>query len=152
MAEPIDIQEVTNCTCLKARRAARHLSRLYDTALQPAGVTANQVGLLAKLFGARLRGRTGLSVGALAELVGMHPSTLSRDIKPLTEQGLISDAPDPRDGRIRNVAITKKGQTRLREAIPAWRRAQAHVQETLGYEVMLSLNALLDVTSTKLTK
>jgi DNA-binding MarR family transcriptional regulator len=121
-------------------------------ALEPAGITANQLGLLAKLLGAQLRGRAGLSIGALAELVGMQPSTLSRDIKPLIIQGLISDSANPDDRRVRNIAITKKGQTKLREAIPAWRRAQARVQDVLGYEVTLSLNALLDVASVKLVQ
>jgi len=84
--------------------------------------------------------------------MGMHPSTLSRDLKPLRNQGLVAEDLDPGDLRVRCVLITKKGQAKLRNAIPAWRRAQAHVQDVLGHEVMLSLNALLDVTSAKLAR
>jgi DNA-binding MarR family transcriptional regulator len=151
MADSINLDEVAGCSCLRARRAARQLTRLYDAALQPTGLTVNQLGLLAKLLGARKRGLNGLPVGSLAELVGMHFSTLNRDLKPLIKQGLFGDRSNPNDRRVREVFITEKGQARLGEAIPAWRRAQLHVREMLGHEVMLSLNALLDLVGAKIT-
>jgi DNA-binding MarR family transcriptional regulator len=80
----------------------------------------------------------------------MHFSTLNRDIKPLIKQGLLSDRANPKDRRIREVFITETGQTRLRDAIPAWRRAQLHVHDALGHEVSLSLNALLDLVNAKI--
>ena len=150
MADEIDVREVSGCTCLRARRAARQLSRLYDSALEPAGITVNQLGLLAKLLGASMRGPEGLSIGALADRVGMHPSTLNRDLKPLKTRGFVADGPSPRDRRVRTVRITNKGQTKLRAAVPSWRRAQAQVQDLLGIEVTLSLNGLLDLVSAKL--
>jgi len=150
MAEQIDIQAVSGCSCLRARRAARQLSRLYDKELEPVGLTVNQMGLLAKLFGASLHSDNGLPIGALAERMGMHFSTLTRDLKPLIQKRFIAKAAASDDRRIRTVFITKKGQAKLREAVPAWRRAQDHVQGVLGYEVMLSLNALLDLTSAKI--
>jgi DNA-binding MarR family transcriptional regulator len=149
MSDSIDLDEVSGCTCLRARRAARQLSRLYDSALEPAGITVNQLGLLAKLLGARRRGLSSLSIGALAERVGMHYTTLNRNLKPLKKHGLVIDALDRSDRRIRTVSITEKGRAKLAEAIPAWRRAQANVQDALGYEVMLSLNALLDLACAK---
>src|SRR5207247_8323335 len=94
MANPIDLPEVSGCTCLRARRAARQLSRLYDGALEPVGLTVNQLGLLAKLLGASMSGRASLPIGALAERMGMHPSTLSRDLKPLRNQGIVVDCLD----------------------------------------------------------
>lgn len=151
MADSINLDEVAGCSCLRARRAARQLTRLYDAELQPTGLTVNQLGLLAKLLGARRRGLSGLSVGSLAELVGMHFSTLNRDIKPLIKRGLLDDRAHASDRRIREVFITEKGQARLSEAIPAWRRAQLHVRDVLGHEVSLSLNALLDLVNAKIT-
>jgi DNA-binding MarR family transcriptional regulator len=151
MAGSIDLDEVSGCTCLRARRAARQLSRLYDSALEPVGITVNQLGLLAKLLGARIHGLNGLSVGALAERAGMHSSTLNRDLKPLEKQGFVVEAIERKDRRVRMIAITQKGQAKLGEAVPAWRRAQAQVQDVLGHEVML-LNALLDLASAKLAR
>ena len=150
MADIINLDEVANCTCLRARRAARQLTRLYDGMLQPAGITANQVGLLAKLLGAKRRGLGGMPLGLLAELVGMHFSTLNRDIKPLIKRGLLGDRPNAKDRRIREVFITERGIARLAQAIPVWRRAQMQVRDALGHEVMLSLNALLDLANEKI--
>jgi DNA-binding MarR family transcriptional regulator len=150
VADAINLDEVASCTCLRARRAARQFTRLYDVLLQPAGLTANQVGLLAKLLGAKRRGQGGVPLGFLAELVGMHFSTVNRDIKPLITQGLLGDRPNPKDRRIREVFITEKGIARLGKAIPAWRHAQLRVRDALGHEVMLSLNALLDLANTKI--
>jgi len=152
MTNPIDIQEVAGCTCLRARRAARHLSRMYDAALEPFGITVNQFGLLAKLLGARLHGHPGLSIGALADRVGMHPSTLNRDLKPLKIRKFVADAATPGDRRVRAVQITKKGEAALRQAVPAWRRAQAQVRDVLGLEVTLALNGLLDLASAKIAR
>lgn len=152
MTDQIDIREVANCTCVRARRAARHLSRIYDAALERSGLTVNQFGLLAKLLGASMHGQESLSIGALADRVGMHPSTLSRDLKPLKVRGFVAGGSNPADRRIRAVRITKKGQDALRQAVPSWRRAQSQVQGVLSLEVTLSLNGLLDLVSAKLAQ
>jgi DNA-binding MarR family transcriptional regulator len=152
MADPIDIREVSGCTCLRARRVARQLTGAYDEALKPVGLTVNQFGVLAKLYGATRGGPTGLPIGALADRVGMHPTTLNRDLKPLKAQNLIADAVEGSDRRIRAVIITPKGLAKLRKAIPLWRRAQKRLEAALGAEATRALNDLLDLASTKLGK
>jgi DNA-binding MarR family transcriptional regulator len=99
-----------------------------------------------------MHGLNGLSIGSLANRVGMHPSTLNRDIKPLKTRGFVAETKDPTDRRVRAVYITAKGESKLRESIPLWRRAQALVQDELGHEVVLSLNALLDLVSAKIVQ
>ncbi len=42
-----------------------------------------QFGLLANLLGASFRRPDGLSIGAIAERLGMDPTTLNRNLKPL---------------------------------------------------------------------
>src|SRR5258708_7941299 len=107
MLDAIDLREISNCSCLRVRRTARRLTRLYDQALEPAGLTVNQFGLLANLHGA---GSAGLSMGALADRLGMDPTTLNRDLKPLRADGLVRDAADPRDRRGRPVRLTSQGR------------------------------------------
>jgi DNA-binding MarR family transcriptional regulator len=147
MAEAIDLREISSCSCLRLRRTARHLTRLYDRALEPAGLTVNQFGLLANLRGA---GSAGLSIGALAERLGMDPTTLNRDLKPLQAAGLVRDTADPGDRRVRLVLVTAKGRARLAKAVPHWRRAQHQTEEQLGRESTQNLNALLDLVASKL--
>ena len=152
MADPIDLREVSGCTCLRARRLARQLTAAYDRALKPVGLTVNQFGVLAKLYGATRGSPTGLAIGALADRVGMHPTTLNRDLKPLKAQDLIADAVEGSDRRVRAVIITAKGLAKLRKAIPLWRRAQKRLEAALGAEPTRALNELLDLASAKLGK
>src|SRR5215469_1185842 len=113
MTDPIDLREVSGCSCLRVRRIARQLTQAYDGALAPVGLTVNQFGVLAKLFGASRGGRQGVPIGALAARLGMHPTTLNRDLKPLRAQGLVGDAVDASDGRVRALTITAKGRAKL---------------------------------------
>jgi len=83
-------------------------------------------------------------------LLGMHPTTLNRDLKPLRAQGLMADATDASDRRARALVITAKGRARLRKAIPHWRRAQARLEGALGAGLARALTDLLDSASTKL--
>ena len=150
MTDPIDLKEVANCTCLRARRVTRRLTQIYDAALEPAHLTANQFGVLSYLYGATLGGHNHLSIGALAERVGKHPTTLNRDLKPLEVLGLVASVEDPGDRRVRAVRITGKGQTHLRKAVTFWRQAQSRVREELGQRTMVALNELLEAAAEKL--
>jgi DNA-binding MarR family transcriptional regulator len=152
MADPIDIREVSGCTCLRTRRMARQLTQSYDRALEPAGLTVNQFGVLAKLYGATRGGRKGVPIGALAERLGMHTTTLNRDLKPLKAQKLIADAVDANDRRVRALTVTGKGREKLRKAIPFWRRAQKQLEAALGRDAARALNDILDLAATRLQK
>jgi DNA-binding MarR family transcriptional regulator len=125
------------------------VTQLYDHALEPTGLTVNQFGLLAYLCGASLA-RTNASIGTMAEWLGMDPTTLNRNLKPLLVKGLVKNVLDPADGRVRIVAITEKGLRMLREAVPRWRNAQAAVEKAIGSKSIAELNTLLDLSSSKL--
>ena len=150
MTDPIDLKEVADCTCLRARRVTRRLTRIYDAALEPAHLTANQFGVLSYLYGATLGGSEHLPIGALAERVGKHPTTLNRDLKPLEVMGLVVSVANPDDRRVRAVQITGKGRTHLRKAVTLWRQAQSQVRQQLGSRAMVALNEMLDSVAGKL--
>lgn len=150
MGFAIDIREVSGCVCRRARRTTRQLTQIYDKALEPSGLTANQFDLLTNLFGASLTDEKSLPIGVLAGRMGMHPTTLTRDLKLLAVKGLVADARGQQDRRVRAVRLTAKGRDRLRRAVPLWRTAQRQVEGALGEETSRALNALLDFTSAKL--
>jgi DNA-binding MarR family transcriptional regulator len=52
----------------------------------------------------------GIPAGQLAELLHVHPSTLTGVLKRLERQGLVRRRPDPRDGRRVFLGITEKGR------------------------------------------
>src|SRR5882724_8925118 len=90
----LDIREVAQCSCLRFRRVTRRITQIYDRLLEPAGLTVNQFGLLARLYGASLR-REVLPISTLAERVGMDPTTLNRSLKPLEKAGFVTNSTDP---------------------------------------------------------
>ncbi len=122
----MDITDPTNCTCFGLRKAARAVTQLYDQALMPTGLRATQLPVLVAAERAGPRG-----IGELAELLVMDRTTLTRNLKPLLDRGLLESIPGV-DRRRRSVAITAKGQAALTEALPYWREVQARIAGSLG--------------------
>lgn len=120
--------------CTTVRRADRTLNRLYDEALQPSGLLTTQYALLSTLS------RVGKPMlhSTLAEAQLMAPATLSRNLKPLQRDGLVTIAPGD-DRRTRYVALTDAGREALEQARPLWRAMQDHVEATVGVERIDSL-------------
>ena len=144
MTYEIDIREISGCTWRRARRATRRLTQLYDRALVPSGLTAGQFDILANLFGASLAPPRSLAIGELAARMGMHPTTLTRDLRPLVARGLVGAAEPGRDGRTRPVELTGPGREALKAAIPLWRTAQQEVERELGADDAQALRGQLD--------
>jgi DNA-binding MarR family transcriptional regulator len=115
-----------NCLCHNVRMASRVVSRAYDEALRPTGLRATQVAVLAAV-GAR----GALSIKSLADSLQMERTTLTRNLRPLEEQGLVSIAPEGRH-RSRVLALTAAGKAALLKALPYWERAQQHSMHQLG--------------------
>jgi len=116
----------TDCTCLNLRKASRVVTQLFDQALQPSGILANQFTLLAALSLAE-----SVSITRLAQELVMDRTTLTRNLKPLERDGLICIEPG-QDQRVRVVSLTEKGQAALVKALPLWKQAQTKVIEELG--------------------
>jgi DNA-binding MarR family transcriptional regulator len=114
------------CACHKVRMAARAVTRLYDDTLRSSGLRATQLSVLVAV---------GIddvtSITALAKFMGMDRSTLTRNLSPLEKEGLIRVGLEGWR-RSRAVEITKKGRSRLREALPLWEKAQQTLMRKLG--------------------
>jgi DNA-binding MarR family transcriptional regulator len=150
MSEKIDVQEMSGCVCQSARQLARQLTLIYDSAMAPSGLTSVQFGVLARLYALGNKGQAGVSLGALAQRVGRHASTVTRDLQPLVKAGLVTLADDTSDRRVRTVRITAKGSTLLQKAFPLWRQAQARVRDTLGGGAASELKRAMDGASVAL--
>ena len=117
---------IENCACHKVRTAARAVTGAYDEALRPVGLRATQ---LAVLVGVAMD--KAISINALAELMGMDRTTLTRNLRPLEKEGLVTRG---NEGwrRSRALEVTKKGRSRLRQALPLWSGAQQALRKKLG--------------------
>ncbi|KQW82515.1 MarR family winged helix-turn-helix transcriptional regulator [Brevundimonas sp. Root1279] len=114
------------CVCGRLRRTSRALTRLYDEALAPTGLTVTQFSVMRTL--GRLEHP---NLAELAEATAHEKSALWRTLQPLVKKGWVASAPvaGKRGGRL---AVTDVGRGKLEEAMPGWRAAQARVSETLG--------------------
>jgi DNA-binding MarR family transcriptional regulator len=114
------------CLCLHAQRAARTLSRRFDEALRPAGVTSGQFSLLNAL-----NRPEPPSIGAVAQLLAMDRTTLTAALKPLERDGLVAVMANPDDRRSRLLCLTDMGRQVLASAVPIWRRLHGAIEAGL---------------------
>lgn len=126
------------CACSRIRRASRALTRLYDEALAPAGLTTTQFAILRTLE------RLGpSSVTALAHATGHERSAMTRNLHPLEERHCIAIGAGP-DQRSRAVSLTAAGRAAIAQAEPGWHEVQARVEAELGADDHAQLHALLE--------
>ncbi|GIZ52743.1 MarR family winged helix-turn-helix transcriptional regulator [Noviherbaspirillum aridicola] len=126
------------CTNFKLRQLTRRVSQHYDAELARTGLKTTQYSLLSVVL------RLGpVQPRELARNMRMDASTLSRNMKPLVEAGLLEVLPG-RDERSRSVAITEAGRARREEAQRHWRAAQDKINRVLGVDRVLALHALID--------
>ncbi|MEE1609997.1 MarR family winged helix-turn-helix transcriptional regulator [Microvirga sp. CF3016] len=111
------------CLCLHVQRAARTLSRQFDEALRPVGLTSGQFSLLNAL-----NRSVPPSIAPVAQLLAMDRTTLTAALKPLERNGLVAVAKDPDDRRNRLLRLTDKGRKVLTSAVPIWRSLHAAVE------------------------
>lgn len=124
--ELLEAEVRENCAALRARMAARKLTRHYDKALRPAGLKITQFTLLIAVAEGKVR-----SLTALADLLALERSSLVRNVKLLEDDGLIESAPSG-EGRSLGLRLTKAGRKKLTQALPLWREAQSEVETSLG--------------------
>jgi DNA-binding MarR family transcriptional regulator len=123
------------CIFRHVSRLSRAVAAAYDPALAPFGLTGHQFNLMMTL------GSKGpLTVGALADVLGMDASGVPRAIRPLTDEGFIN-VERGADRRQRVLSLTGPGRKRLDLATPAWSRVQAELVQMIGAKRWMSLIA-----------
>lgn len=125
------------CLCTRLRRASRNLTRIYDEALEFAGINVAQYSLLRNLQ--RL---DRPSITDLAEALALDRSTLGRNLRVLEGKGLVGMG-EGEDQRNRAVFLTAEGQACVALALPAWEAVQRRMVERLGEGQRDALMALL---------
>ena len=116
----------STCICNNLRRAARLVTNYYDKLLEPTGLRVSQITILVVLY------RFGVqTINEMAGKLELDRTTLTRNLKPLANQGLLTIAPGS-DQRTRVVALTSKGEAVLLKVLPLWEQAQAYMVAGIG--------------------
>jgi len=114
------------CIAVRLRLVTRAVSRLYNRALRPYGLTISQMNIL-------------VAVSYLGEakhqqvcqVLSLDKSTLSRDVERMHAKGWLTSLPGD-DGRANFLRATAAGKRLLGRAAPAWQQAQQKARELLG--------------------
>ncbi|MEX0678539.1 MAG: MarR family winged helix-turn-helix transcriptional regulator [Pirellulales bacterium] len=132
------------CACFNFRKASRSVTQLFDQILAPTGLRSTQLVILI----------TGLllgpsSIARLARELVMDRSTLTRNLRPLMNMGLVRFT-QGEGGKQKTVEVTVNGQAALLKSAPYWERAQSHLVERFGVDawnrIMADLSAIVDAT------
>ena len=127
----------TPCLCNALRQASRAVSRLYDEELRGVGLRTTQYSLLRQLS------RTGeVRQRDLGGLTSLDETTLTRNLRPLIHSGCVAIGTGD-DRREKLVRLTEAGAAKLRQARPAWERAQERMRSRMPDEAWSGLLAAL---------
>lgn len=125
------------CVLYNLHRAVRAAAQVYDAEFRNLGLRSTQVFLLSTI-----EYRAPVTLGQLAEATVLDRTTLSRNLKPLINAGLIQVKPG-KDRRVREISLTTEGRKRLQHAFPLWQRSQDVMSHGLGSPAMTDLLAHL---------
>lgn len=126
------------CSNMKLRRLNRLVSRHYDAHLARCGLKTTQYSLLAALADAG-----PMQQGELARLLSLDASTLTRNLRPLMDAGLLA-AETGSDARSRQVSVTAAGLALRQQARLHWKQAQLAFNSTVGPARVVALHELVD--------
>jgi DNA-binding MarR family transcriptional regulator len=126
------------CTNLKLRQLMRRVAQHYDAEVGKTGLKGTQYSLLSYVakFGP-------IRPADLAREMKIDASTLSRNLRPLVDAGLLAMGPGA-DRRSRLVSVTDEGREKRQEAQRRWRVAQEVINDIVGTRRVVQLHALMD--------
>lgn len=128
------VEVIGGCVATRIRLATRVVTRLYDDALRPFGVTVSQMALLA--VAAEDGAIRQSEVGARLHL---DDSTVSRNLERMRAKGWLEDVAE-HDARVHTYRLTDSGHALFEQIIPAWRVAQRRAIELFDEAGVASLH------------
>jgi len=124
----LDLSGSGYCVAFNSRKAARAVTKLYDLELAPSGLRSTQLAVLIAL--AKYQ---PVSIGGLAETLLIDTTTLTRSLRLMRNQGLLTISARS-TMRQRFVTLTRKGARALKESMPLWRKVQTRFVRAIGNE------------------
>ena len=134
----LDLTGTGTCASFNFRRAARAMTALFDHALEGSGIRSTQFTILTAVAKAQ-----PVSIGKISETLVMDATTLTRNLKLLRKQGLVTVSPRG-SMRQRFVNLTAEGEKALARAVPLWRKIQQKFVNQIGEETWMKLRSELE--------
>lgn len=137
-AQEIARQMSQQCVARRLRQVNRTITRLYDEALRPYGLTVNQLNILAVVISEKQ-----IRPGQLGQALGMEKSTVSRTVDRMVRKDWLKVSPGE-DSRTQLLSVTAKGRKLLLSVTPIWDDLQAGVLTDAGSGVNILQMLALD--------
>jgi len=115
------------CYNLAMRKSTRLITQFYEERLSTVGL---KVGQFSILRATHYRKKT--TNKELQSILVLDQTTLSRAIKPLIRDGLLSTSADEDDLRSKIISLTPQGEKTYLKALPLWQEAQKSLKKKLG--------------------
>ena len=127
------------CIAVRLRAVNRAISRLYDRALRPHGITVSQLNILVAISQLGMARQQDV-----CRTLFMERSTVSRDVVRMQAKGWI-EAKTGEDARTSVMRVTPAGRKLLGKVFPAWQSAQQRALALLGKEQITILDRAVAV-------
>ncbi|MCM2421286.1 MarR family transcriptional regulator [Streptomyces sp. RKAG293] len=126
---PLDEEGPTELFERLQHQVALFARRAEQTRLGGVGKARNSMDRAAYLLLNRLDREGPMGVKALAEGMGIDSSTVTRQVAPLVDTGLVKRTSHPEDGRAVVLALSPRGLGRLEEVRSSRKQLMAQVTE-----------------------
>jgi len=104
---------------------------MYDDVMAPIGLKITQFAILATIHR-----DTEPTMQALAAELGVDPSTMTRTLRPLVNEGVVDIlAGTDGDRRVKRLSLTSLGRYKLGQGHQLWQDAQRELADKIGPEV-----------------
>ena len=114
-----------SCVSYNLRKSSLIVSRIYAKEMADAPIRGPLFGVLACIH------RLGPgSITSVANHLGLDRTTLTRNLKPLTQRGLIEVR--QLTANRKEIRLRPKGEAALGKSLDCWRKAQKRVVDALG--------------------
>ena len=124
----LDLPGLGYCVAFNSRKTARAVTKLYDLELAASGIRSTQFAVLIGLAKSQ-----PVSIGDLAETLLMDTTTLTRSLRLMRKQGLLTIS-ERSTMRQRFVNLTGEGIRALEKSLPRWKRVQTRFVNAIGKE------------------
>lgn len=120
--------------CSLANQAVRKMLAYYNRALEPMGLTTQQVMSLGVLWE-----EEGLSLGVFATRAGMGKASAVTMIKRLEFMELVTKKPNPTDARLNVLTLTDKARNLAPKLLAMGTQLEKNIERAVGKKDMASL-------------
>ncbi len=139
--------EIEQCFNLAMRKSTRIITQFYEERLAKVGLKVGQFTLLRAVHY-----RKQTTNKQLQSILVLDQTTLSRNLKPLIRDGLLTVTADEDDQRKKIISLSAEGESTYQEALPIWKDIQQSLVEKLGNKESLNILKLSDSFAKKLAQ